>query len=61
MGSCQKCGAPASLRCASCGRTFCRDCLDADERLCGECLQMLRRKRPMSDLRPPPSRLARPR
>lgn len=40
VGSCQKCGAPATLRCALCGRTFCRNCLDSDERLCSQCLRL---------------------
>jgi hypothetical protein len=43
VGSCQKCGAPATLRCALCGRTFCRNCLDTDERLCSECLRQMKR------------------
>jgi NMD protein affecting ribosome stability and mRNA decay len=43
VGSCQKCGAPATLRCALCGRTFCRNCLDSDERLCSDCLRTQKR------------------
>jgi hypothetical protein len=50
VGSCQKCGAPATLRCALCGRTFCRNCLDTDERLCSQCLRL--RKHPDGPGRP---------
>jgi phosphoglycolate phosphatase len=39
VGSCARCGRPASLGCTFCGRTFCRGCLDADERMCAECAQ----------------------
>ncbi|HEV2166781.1 MAG TPA: hypothetical protein VGS23_07415 [Thermoplasmata archaeon] len=56
VGSCQKCGAPATLRCSFCGRTFCRNCLDTDERLCAECRSLHKRSEGPDGPRLPPSR-----
>jgi hypothetical protein len=56
VGSCQKCGAPATLRCAFCGRTFCRNCLDTDERLCAECRGLHKKGEGVDGPRLPPSR-----
>jgi hypothetical protein len=56
VGTCQRCGAPATLRCAFCGRTFCRDCLDADERMCPDCLAMQKSGKGPVGARVPPSR-----
>ncbi len=58
VGSCAKCGRPASLRCAFCGRTYCRDCLDADERMCAECIQLQKRQKGSPGVPLPPSRRA---
>ncbi|HEV2520616.1 MAG TPA: hypothetical protein VGX00_08420 [Thermoplasmata archaeon] len=56
VGSCQNCGAPATLRCAFCGRTFCRNCLDSDERLCSECRALHKKALGPDGPRLPPSR-----
>lgn len=60
VGSCQKCGAPATLRCTFCGRTFCRNCLDREERVCPDCLLMQKRsKGPVGSQLPPSRRITR--
>lgn len=56
VGSCQKCGLPASLRCTFCGRTFCRNCLDEDERMCADCRGLQKRVASPVGPRTPPSR-----
>jgi hypothetical protein len=56
VGSCAKCGAPATLRCSLCGRTLCRNCLDADERICPDCQQMQKQSKATGGVRLPPSR-----
>jgi len=56
VGTCARCGAPATLRCALCGRTLCRNCLDADERICPDCLLLQKRQKGATGLQPPPSR-----
>jgi hypothetical protein len=56
VGTCQRCGAPATLRCSFCGRTFCRNCLDADERMCPDCIAMQKAGKGPTGARLPPSR-----
>ncbi|MCI4330475.1 MAG: hypothetical protein L3K19_01325 [Thermoplasmata archaeon] len=56
VGSCARCGAPATLRCTFCGRTFCHNCLDADERVCPECHAMQKKQKGPTGIRLPPSR-----
>lgn len=56
VGSCARCGAPATLRCAMCGRTLCRNCLDADERMCPECVALAKRQKGAPGVPVPPSR-----
>lgn len=58
IGSCQRCGAPASLRCAFCARTVCRNCLDADERMCPDCVHLQKKQAKhhgVASSPPPPS------
>jgi hypothetical protein len=60
VGTCARCGLPASLRCTLCGRTVCRDCLDEDERLCPECVQIRKKaKGPAGPPLPPSRRMGR--
>jgi hypothetical protein len=59
VASCQKCGAPASLRCMYCGRTFCFHCLDQDERVCSDCMPLHRQPRRSVGQNQPPSRKVR--
>ncbi|MGI0151004.1 MAG: hypothetical protein ACREC5_03595 [Thermoplasmata archaeon] len=57
VGQCQKCGAPAHLRCSVCGRTLCSKCLDSDERICAECASVARSRKGLPSVKHPPSRL----
>ncbi|MGI0132547.1 MAG: hypothetical protein ACREDK_05580 [Thermoplasmata archaeon] len=56
VGSCHRCGAPATLRCSVCARTFCRNHLDADERICPDCAAFQKKQRGAPNLPAPPSR-----
>ncbi len=56
VGQCQRCGAPATLRCTLCGRTLCRNCLDTDERICPDCLALQKQPHGPVGPRQPPSR-----
>jgi hypothetical protein len=56
VGSCARCGKPASLRCAMCGRTVCRECLDEDERFCPDCALIRKRQKGPTGQPLPPSR-----
>jgi hypothetical protein len=56
VGSCAKCGLPASLGCTVCGRTFCRNDLDSEERVCADCAMALKNSKGPVAGRTPPSR-----
>lgn len=61
VGSCARCGAPATLRCSLCGRTLCRNCLDPEERMCPECIQLQKKQKGSPGVPVPPSRRIAPR
>ena len=56
VGSCARCGAPATLRCAMCARTVCRNCLDEDERFCPDCVEIRKKTKGSAGPPLPPSR-----
>jgi len=56
VGQCQRCGAPAHLRCTVCGRTLCVSCLDTEERICPDCVAVQKRQKGFPTVKHPPSR-----